>query len=61
MSEIRKTLQDLTERKLKENEELKKQMQRLYNYFEDWHEDEMGGNQFSEMWDIVKEDKKWER
>ena len=44
-----------------ENEELKKQMQRLYNYFEDWHEDEMGGNQFSEMWDIVKEDKKWER
>ena len=44
-----------------ENEELKKQMQRLYNYFEDWHEDEMGGNQFSEIWDIVKEDKKWER
>ena len=44
-----------------ENEELKKQMQRLYNYFEDWHEDEMGGSQFSEMWDNVKESKKWEK
>lgn len=43
-----------------ENEQLKKQMQRLYNYFVDWHEDIMGANQFSEMWDNVKEDEDWE-
>lgn len=45
----------------KENRELKKQMNRLYNYFMDWHSDEMGGNQFSEMWDIVKECEEWEK
>ena len=43
-----------------ENKELKKQMNRLYNYFWDWHSDEMGGNQFSEMWDGVKESEKWD-
>lgn len=43
-----------------ENEQLKKQMQRLYNYFVDWHGDIMGANQFSEMWDYVKEDEDWE-
>lgn len=45
----------------KENKELKKQMNRLYNYFRDWHSDEMGGNQFSEMWDMVKESEEWEK
>ena len=45
----------------KENGQLKQQMQRLYNYFEDYHKDEMGANQFSEMWDIVREDEKWEK
>ena len=43
-----------------ENKELKKQMNRLYNYFMDWHSDEMNGNQFSEMWDMVKENERWE-
>lgn len=44
----------------KENKELKRQMNRLYNYFWDWHSDEMGGNQFSEMWDGVKEEERWD-
>lgn len=45
---------------VEENNELKKQMNRLYNYFWDWHSDEMGGNQFSEMWDGVKESERWD-
>lgn len=46
---------------MEENKQLKKQMNRLYNYFMDWHSDEMDGNQFSEMWNIVKESEKWEK
>ena len=37
-----------------------KQLERLYNYFQDYLKDEMGGNAFSEMWDFVKEDESWE-
>lgn len=37
-----------------------KQMQRLYNYFMDYLEDEMSADSFSEMWDGVKEDEKWD-
>lgn len=45
----------------KQRKELQLQMLRLYNYFEDWFEDTMSPNAFSEMWDNVKEDKKWEK
>ena len=41
---------------LNENEQLKQQMQRLYNYFADWFDDIMPQSNFSEMWDGVKED-----
>lgn len=44
---------------LNENEQLKQQMQRLYNYFADWFDDIMPSCDFSEMWDCVKEDEKW--
>ena len=44
----------------KENEQLKQQMQRLYNYFADWFEDRVPPSDFSEMWDFVKEDEKWD-
>ena len=37
-----------------------KQLERLYNYFQDYLKDEMSGNAFSEMWDFVKEDEGWE-
>lgn len=37
-----------------------KQLERLYNYFQDYLKDEMSGNAFSEMWDFVKEDEMWE-
>ena len=37
-----------------------KQLERLYNYFQDYLKDEMTGNAFSEMWDFVKEDESWE-
>ena len=37
-----------------------KQLERLYNYFQDYLKDEMSSNSFSEMWDFVKEDEKWE-
>ena len=37
-----------------------KQLERLYNYFQDYLKDEMSGNAFSEMWDNVKEDERWE-
>ena len=46
---------------LKENEQLQLQMLRLYNYFEDYFEDTMSPDSFSEMWDIVKESEKWEK
>ena len=41
--------------------ELQLQMLRLYNYFENYFEDTMNPNAFSEMWDNVKEDEKWEK
>lgn len=44
----------------KENKELRKRMNRLYHYFKDYLSDEMGGNQFSEMWDMVEESEEWE-
>ena len=37
-----------------------KQLERLYNYFQDYLKDEMSGNAFSEMWDFVKEDERWD-
>jgi predicted nuclease with TOPRIM domain len=43
-----------------ENEQLKQQMQRLYNYFADWFDDRVPPSDFSEMWDFVKEDEKWD-
>lgn len=45
----------------KQRKELQLQMLRLYNYFENWFEDEMSSTAFSEMWDNVKEDEKWEK
>lgn len=42
-----------------ENEQLKQQMQRLYNYFADWFDEIVPSRNFSEMWDCVKEDEKW--
>ena len=46
---------------LGENEQLQLQMLRLYNYFEDYFEDTMSPESFSEMWDIVKECEQWEK
>ena len=43
----------------KENEELKQQLNRLYNYFEDWHKYDMEASGFSEMWDAVKNSEKY--
>ena len=43
----------------KENELLRQQHQRLYNYFRDYLEDEMNAENFGEMWDNVKEDERW--
>ena len=43
----------------KENEQLKKQLNRLYNYFEDWYSEMTSANDFSEIWDNVKEDEQW--
>ena len=45
---------------LNENEQLKQQMQRLYNYFADWFDGRVPPSDFSEMWDFVKEDEKWD-
>ena len=42
-----------------ENEQLRKQHQRLYNYFRDYLEDEMSAENFGEMWDTVKVDERW--
>lgn len=42
----------------KENEQLRLQMLRLYNYFEDNLKEEMNPTVFSEMWDIVKRELK---
>lgn len=43
----------------KENELLRQQQQRPYNYFRDYLEDEMNAENFGEMWDNVKEDERW--
>ena len=45
----------------KQKKELQLQMLRLYNYFKNWFEDTMSPNAFSEMWDNIKEDEKWEK
>lgn len=42
-----------------ENEKLRQQQQRLYNYFRDYLADEMSAENFGEMWDNVKEDERW--
>ena len=42
-----------------ENEQLKKQLNRLYNYFEDWYSEMTSANDFSEIWDNVKEYERW--
>ena len=44
----------------KQRKELQLQMLRLYNYFENYFEDTMSPNAFSELWNNVKEDEKWE-
>ena len=44
---------------IEENEQLRQQQQRLYNYFRDYLEDEMSAENFSEMWDTVKVDERW--
>ena len=36
-----------------------KQLERLYNYFQDSLKDEMSAENFSEMWDTVKVDERW--
>ena len=43
-----------------ENEQLKQQLNRLYNYFEDWYHDMTYANDFSEILDDVKEDERWD-
>ena len=43
-----------------ENNIINKKMNRLYNYFQDYLSDEIGCNQFSEMWDFVAEDTSWD-
>lgn len=43
-----------------ENKQLKQQMRRLYNYFTDWFEGRIPPSDFSEMWDFVTEDEKWD-
>ena len=44
----------------KQRKELQLQLLRLYNFFENYFADTMSPNAFSEMWDNVKEDEKWE-
>ena len=34
-------------------------LKNYYNYFEDWYRDMTSANDFSEIWDNVKEDKRW--
>ena len=52
-------LVDLLNELSDENEQLKQQLNRLYNYFEDWYSDMTSANDFSEIWDNVKEDERW--
>lgn len=44
----------------KELTNLKKQLKRVYNYFIDYLEDEMSADSFSEMWDFILVDEKWD-
>ncbi|MBP5421676.1 MAG: hypothetical protein J6Y78_04440 [Paludibacteraceae bacterium] len=44
----------------KKRKKLQLQMLRLYNYFENYFEDTMNPNAFSEMWDNVKDDERWD-
>lgn len=44
----------------KELENSKKQLKRVYNYFMDYLEDEISSESFSEMWDFVITDEKWD-
>ena len=74
LNEQQATIEHLTVEKFKENKRFTKllseqqatikskdkQLERLYNYFQDYLKDEMSGNAFSEMWDFVKEDERWE-
>ena len=68
LKQINSNLQDfrnfITEQNIfneKQRKELQLQMLRLYNYFENWFEDSMSPTAFSELWDNVKEDEKWEK
>ena len=68
LKEINRNLKDfrdfITEQNVlneKQRKELQLQLLRLYNYFENYFEDTMSPNAFSEMWDNVKEDEKWEK
>ena len=56
-----KALCKLLNEKDKENKRMKIQMQRLDHYFRDYREDEMNADNFSEMWDLVKEDERWDK
>ena len=55
----KKLLQKEKEGLYEENRQLKQQLNRLYNYFEDWYRDMTSANDFSEIWDNVKEDERW--
>ena len=57
LNEQQATISQLKE----ENEQLRQQQQRLYNYFRDYLEDEMSAENFGEMWDTVKVDERWNR
>ena len=60
LGDFRKFINEQNISNEKQRKELQLQMLRLYNYFEDWFEDSMSSNAFSEMWDNVKKDEKWE-
>lgn len=67
LKEINRNLKDfrnfITEQNVlneKQRKELQLQLLRLYNYFENYFVDAMSPNAFSELWDNVKEDEKWE-
>ena len=60
LGDFRKFITEQNVSNEKERKNLQLQMLRLYNYFENYFEDTMSPNAFGEMWDNVKEDKKWE-
>lgn len=51
-----KQLVDLLNKQQSTIQQKDKQLERLYNYFQDYLKDEMSGNAFSEMWDFVIDD-----